>query len=76
LAVEYAAKGIRVNTVALGIIRTPMHPAETHEFLGGLHPVGRMGDVDDVVDAIVYLENARFVTGEILHVDGGQSAGR
>jgi NAD(P)-dependent dehydrogenase (short-subunit alcohol dehydrogenase family) len=75
LAVEYAAKGIRVNTVALGIIRTPMHPAETHEFLSGLHPVGRMGDVDDVVDAIVYLENARFVTGEILHVDGGQSAG-
>jgi NAD(P)-dependent dehydrogenase (short-subunit alcohol dehydrogenase family) len=75
LAVEYAAKGIRVNTVALGIIRTPMHPTETHEFLSGLHPVGRMGEVDDVVDAIVYLENARFVTGEILHVDGGQSAG-
>jgi NAD(P)-dependent dehydrogenase (short-subunit alcohol dehydrogenase family) len=75
LAVEYAAKGIRVNTVALGIIRTPMHPAETHEFLSGLHPVGRMGDIDDVVDAIIYLENARFVTGEILHVDGGQSAG-
>lgn len=49
--------------------------AETHEFLSGLHPMGRMGDVDDVVDAIVYLENARFVTGEILHVDGGQSAG-
>jgi NAD(P)-dependent dehydrogenase (short-subunit alcohol dehydrogenase family) len=74
LAVEYAAKGIRVNTVALGIIRTPMHPAETHEFLSGLHPVGQMGDIDDVVDAIIYLENARFVTGEILHVDGGQSA--
>jgi NAD(P)-dependent dehydrogenase (short-subunit alcohol dehydrogenase family) len=52
-----------------------MHPAETHEFLSGLHPVGQMGDIDDVVDAIIYLENARFVTGEILHVDGGQSAG-
>ena len=75
LAIEYATKGIRVNTVALGIIRTPMHPADTHEFLSGLHPVGQMGDIDDVVDAILYLENARFVTGEILHVDGGQSAG-
>ena len=75
LAIEYAARGVRVNTVALGIIRTPMHPAATHEALAGLHPLGRMGEVGDVVDAIVYLENAPFVTGEILHVDGGQSAG-
>jgi len=75
LAVEYAGRGIRVNTVALGIIRTPMHPAETHEALAGLHPVGRIGDIGDVVDAITFLENAPFVTGEILHVDGGQSAG-
>jgi NAD(P)-dependent dehydrogenase (short-subunit alcohol dehydrogenase family) len=75
LAIEYAARGIRVNTVALGIIRTPMHPADTHDALAGLHPVGRMGDIGDVVDAITYLENAPFVTGEILHVDGGQSAG-
>ena len=75
LAIEYAARGIRVNTVALGIIRTPMHPAETHEALAGLHPVGRIGDIGDVVDAITYLENAPFVTGEVLHVDGGQSAG-
>jgi NAD(P)-dependent dehydrogenase (short-subunit alcohol dehydrogenase family) len=75
LAIEYAARGIRVNAVSLGVIRTPMHPAETHETLAGLHPVGRMGDISDIVDAIVYLENAPFVTGEILHVDGGQSAG-
>ncbi|MEO6088094.1 MAG: SDR family oxidoreductase [Umezawaea sp.] len=75
LAVEYATSGIRVNTVALGIIRTPMHAVEAHEFLAGLQPVGRLGEVDDVTDAIVYLENAAFVTGEILHVDGGQSAG-
>jgi len=75
LAIEYAARGIRVNAVALGIIRTPMHPAETHETLAGMHPLGRMGEIDDVVEAIVYLEQARFVTGEILHVDGGQSAG-
>ena len=75
LAIEYASRGIRVNTVAPGIIRTSMHPAETHEALAGLHPVGRMGDVSDIVDAIVYLEAAGFVTGEVVHVDGGQSAG-
>ena len=75
LAIEYATRGIRVNAVAPGIIRTPMHPAETHEALAGLHPIGRMGEISDIVDAIVYLETAGFVTGEILHVDGGQSAG-
>jgi NAD(P)-dependent dehydrogenase (short-subunit alcohol dehydrogenase family) len=75
LAIEYADRGIRANTVSLGIIRTPMHPEETHEFLAALHPLHRMGDVDDVVDAVLYLENAGFVTGESLHVDGGQSAG-
>ena len=75
LAIEYAARGIRVNAVALGIIRTPMHPADTYETLAGMHPLGRIGEIDDVVEAIVYLEQARFVTGEILHVDGGQSAG-
>jgi NAD(P)-dependent dehydrogenase (short-subunit alcohol dehydrogenase family) len=75
LAIEYAGRGIRVNTVALGIIETPMHPAETHEALAGLHPVGRIGTVEEVADAVIYLENAQFTTGEILHVDGGQSAG-
>ena len=75
LATEYAARAIRVNAVALGVIRTPMHPAETHESLAALHPVGRMGEIDDVVEAITYLESASFVTGEVLHVDGGQSAG-
>ena len=75
LAIEYAARGIRSNAVALGIIRTPMHPPETHEFLDALHPVGHMGDIEDVVHGVLYLEQAKFVTGEILHVDGGQSAG-
>ncbi|MFC0111568.1 SDR family NAD(P)-dependent oxidoreductase [Kibdelosporangium aridum] len=75
LATEYAARSIRVNTVALGVIRTPMHAPETHDFLAALHPVGRLGEIDEVVDAITYLEQACFVTGEILHVDGGQSAG-
>ena len=53
-----------------------MHPEEDHETLAALHPVGRMGEVNDITDAVLYLENAPFVTGEILHVDGGQSAGR
>ena len=75
LAVEYADRGIRSNAVALGIINTPMHDPSTHDALAALHPMGRLGEVDDVVDAIMYLETASFVTGEILHVDGGQSAG-
>jgi NAD(P)-dependent dehydrogenase (short-subunit alcohol dehydrogenase family) len=75
LAIEYAQKGIRVNAVSPGIIQTPMHTPPTHEFLAGLHPVKRMGDIRDIVQAVLYLESAGFVTGEILHVDGGQSAG-
>ena len=75
LAIEYAKRGIRVNAVAPGIIKTPMHPVETQAQLGALHPVGRMGEIADIVDAILYLESASFVTGETLHVDGGQSAG-
>jgi NAD(P)-dependent dehydrogenase (short-subunit alcohol dehydrogenase family) len=75
LAIEYAAQGIRVNAVSLGAIKTPMNPPELHEMLAATHPLGRMGETGDVVDAIVYLENAPFVTGEILRVDGGQSAG-
>lgn len=76
LAIEYADKGIRVNAVAPGAIRTPMHSSDTHVFLAALHPMGRMGDIHDVVDAVLYLENAPFITGEILHVDGGANAGR
>ncbi|WP_168793492.1 SDR family NAD(P)-dependent oxidoreductase [Paraburkholderia aromaticivorans] len=75
LAIEYAKRGIRVNAVSPGIIRSPMHPAETHAALGALHPMGHMGEMSDIVNAILYLDSAPFVTGEILHVDGGQSAG-
>ncbi|MEU6206239.1 SDR family oxidoreductase [Micromonospora musae] len=75
LAIEYATRGVRVNAVSPGTIRTPMHSAELHEFLAGLQPVGRLGEISDIVEAVTYLENAGFVTGEILHVDGGQSAG-
>ena len=75
LAIEYAKRGIRANAVAPGIIKSPMHAVETHEALGALHPMGHMGEMSDVVNAILYLDSAPFVTGEILHVDGGQSAG-
>ncbi|MGF6885231.1 NAD(P)-dependent dehydrogenase (short-subunit alcohol dehydrogenase family) [Nocardia sp. GAS34] len=75
LAIEYATRGIRVNAVSPGTINTPMHDESTHEFLAALHPMGRMGEIRDITDAVVYLENAPFVTGEILHVDGGMSAG-
>jgi NAD(P)-dependent dehydrogenase (short-subunit alcohol dehydrogenase family) len=75
LAIEYAKRGIRVNAVSPGIIKTPMHGEETHAALGSLHPMGHMGEIDDISQAVVYLDSAKFVTGEILHVDGGQSAG-
>ena len=76
LAIEFAKTGVRVNAVSPGIIKTPMHAPETHAALSTLHPVGRMGEIRDIVDAVLYLEGAGFVTGEILHVDGGQNAGR
>jgi NAD(P)-dependent dehydrogenase (short-subunit alcohol dehydrogenase family) len=75
LAIEYAKRGIRVNAVAPGTIKTPMHSPETYAQRAALHPVGRIGEISDIVGAIMYLETAGFVTGEILHVDGGQSAG-
>jgi NAD(P)-dependent dehydrogenase (short-subunit alcohol dehydrogenase family) len=75
LAIEYAKRGIRVNAVSPGIIKSSMHPVETHAAFGALHPVGHMGEVSDIIEAVLYLETAGFVTGEILHVDGGQSAG-
>lgn len=75
LAIEYADRGIRVNAVSPGIINTPMHPVENHEFLEQLHPVGSIGEVADIARGVVYLERSPFVTGEFLHIDGGQSAG-
>jgi NAD(P)-dependent dehydrogenase (short-subunit alcohol dehydrogenase family) len=75
LAIEYAKNNLRVNAVSPGIIKTPMHPIEAHQAMASLHPMGRMGEISDVVDAVVYLDTAEFVTGEILHVDGGQAAG-
>jgi len=76
LATEYAKDGIRVNTIAPGVINTPMHKPETHEFLKGLHPVARLGEIKEIVDAVLFLTDATFTTGEILHVDGGAHAGK
>jgi NAD(P)-dependent dehydrogenase (short-subunit alcohol dehydrogenase family) len=76
LAIEYASYGIRVNAVSPGIIQTPVHPPESYDDLGDrLPPLGRPGQVSDVVDGVLFLESAPYITGEILHVDGGQSAG-
>jgi NAD(P)-dependent dehydrogenase (short-subunit alcohol dehydrogenase family) len=76
LAVEYASRGIRANAVSPGIIQTPVHPADSYQGLGDqLPPLGRVGQVSDVVDAILFLEASPYITGEILHIDGGQIAG-
>jgi NAD(P)-dependent dehydrogenase (short-subunit alcohol dehydrogenase family) len=76
LAIEYASRGIRVNAVSPGIIQTPMHPPESYEGLcDRLPPLGRVGQISDVVGAILFLESSPYITGEILHIDGGQIAG-
>lgn len=76
LAIELSGAGIRVNAIGAGIIDTPMHSPEQHGFLKGLHPIKRIGTVQEIVDAVVYLEKAEFVTGEVIHVDGGAHAGK
>ena len=73
LAVEYASRGIRVNAVSPGVIQTPMHPPESYADLGDqLPPMGRVGQISDIVDGILFLEASPYITGEILHIDGGQ----
>jgi NAD(P)-dependent dehydrogenase (short-subunit alcohol dehydrogenase family) len=74
LATEYASRGVRVNAVAPGVVRTDTHRG-SYEGMAELHPLGRMTEISDVVDGILYLEQAGFVTGETLHIDGGKAAG-
>ena len=76
LAMEYAGDGIRVNTVAPGVVNTPMHANDDHEFLKKLHPIRRLAEIPELVDAVLYLTSATFVTGEVLHIDGGAHAGK
>ncbi len=75
LAIEYASRGVRVNAVALGVIKTAGHDPSSYAGLEDLHPLGRLGEIGDVIEGILYLERATFVTGAILHIDGGQAAG-
>jgi NAD(P)-dependent dehydrogenase (short-subunit alcohol dehydrogenase family) len=75
LAIEYAHNGIRVNAICPGHISTPMHADDDTAALAAMHPLGRMGLLADIVEGVCYLEAATFVTGETLHIDGGQSAG-
>ena len=77
LAIEYAAYGIRVNAVSPGVIQTPVHLPESYDGLGGrLSPLGRAGQVSDVVDGVLFLESSPYITGEVLHIDGGRGASR
>jgi len=76
LAIELAAHDVRVNAVAPGIIDTPLHDPANHAALRGLSPAQRIGSVEDVTSAVLYLESASFVSGEVLHVDGGAHAGK
>lgn len=76
LAIEYSDRGIRFNAIGAGIIDTPMHQKEAHEALKNLHPIRRLGTVREIVDALLFLEKATFVTGEVVHVDGGAHAGK
>jgi NAD(P)-dependent dehydrogenase (short-subunit alcohol dehydrogenase family) len=76
LAIEYAAKGIRVNAIAPRIVDTPMHKPENHESLKRLHPIPRLATVEEIVDAALFLVRAPFITGEVLYVDGGAHAGK
>ncbi len=76
LAIEFANDGVRFNAIGAGIIDTPMHKPDTHGFLKTLHPIQRIGRVSEIVDAVLYLTEATFVTGEVLHVDGGAHAGK
>jgi NAD(P)-dependent dehydrogenase (short-subunit alcohol dehydrogenase family) len=75
LALELAPHGVLVSAVAPGIIDTPLHDEGSHAFLKTLQPSGGLGDVQDIVGAVLYLTDARFVTGVVLSVDGGASSG-
>jgi len=76
LAMEYAPQGIRVNVVAPGVVDTPLHKNNPKEFLRTLSPLGQISGAKDIAEAVFYLTEARQVTGEVLHVDGGAHLGR
>jgi NAD(P)-dependent dehydrogenase (short-subunit alcohol dehydrogenase family) len=75
LAIEYASRGIRVNAVSPANIQTPMHSPEEYEALARMVPLQRIGQISDVVNGILFLEASPYITGEIVHIDGGEIAG-
>ena len=75
LATEFAARGVRVNAVSPGVVNKPTTTAAEYAELAAQHPLGRMAEIGDIVQGVLYLEQATFVTGETLHIDGGQAAG-
>lgn len=75
LAMEYVADGIRVNTISVGVVDTPMHANDDHEYLKKLHPIPRLVEVSEIVDAVLYLQSAPMVNGENIRIDGGAHAG-
>jgi NAD(P)-dependent dehydrogenase (short-subunit alcohol dehydrogenase family) len=76
LANEYAKKNIRFNAVAPGVVETPLHKDTPNDLMKSLSPMGTISDANDIADAVIYLTEARHVTGEVLHVDGGAHVGR
>jgi len=75
LAMEYVADGIRVNTISPGVVDTPMHANDDHEVLKNLSPAHRLVQIQEIVDALLYLESAPMVNGENIRIDGGAHAG-
>jgi NAD(P)-dependent dehydrogenase (short-subunit alcohol dehydrogenase family) len=76
LAIEFARDGVRFNAISPGVVNTPMHQVEAHDFLKQLSPLNRLAEVSEVVDLVLFLESARFVNGEVIHLDGGAHAGK
>ena len=76
LAIEFARDGVRFNAISPGVVNTPMHQVEAHEFLKKLSPLNRLAEIAEVVDLVEFLESAPFVNGEVIHLDGGAHAGK
>jgi len=76
LAIEFARDGVRFNSISPGVVNTPMHQVEAHEFLKQLSPLNRLAEIAELVDLVLFLESAPFINGEVIHLDGGAHAGK
>jgi len=75
LAMEYVTDGIRANTISPGVVDTPLHANDNHEFLKKLHPIPRLVQISEIVETLLFLESAPMVNGENIRIDGGAHAG-